>query len=224
MHLCIHAFEYLCIPLIIPSPPSLSSLPPSLPPPLLPSKPGKIRLCVIDSMSALFRGEFNLSKGDTLERAKIIFAMAKQMKTLSDKFKLPFVVTNQVTADFQAGQAGQGGVEGGMEGGGVQPALGLSWSNCVHSRYLLTRRDRNNAWPVSSLPPSLPPSAATTMAETGERNGSSSSSSSSTSQWVRQMRLLLSPSLPPNLSCQFVVETAGVRGVGRRGVGLEEEG
>lgn len=190
-----------------------------LPSLLADSSLGKIRLCVIDSMSALFRGEFSLSKGDTLERAKMIFAMAKQMKTLSDKFKIPFVVTNQVTADFQVGQAGQRGWEGGMEGGGVQPALGLSWSNCVHSRYLLTRRDKNNVWPVASLPPSLPHSAIT-MEETGGINGSGSNSS----QWVRQMRLLLSPSLPRDLSCQFVVETAGVRGVGGRGVALEEEG
>ena len=157
-----------------------------------------------------------MSKGDTLERAKMIFAMAKQMKSLSDKHSLPFVVTNQVTADFQAAPSGLGGgEEGGREGGGVQPALGLSWSNCVHTRFLLMRRDLNNCH-LPSLPPSLPPSATTTTGGIGTTTSSSSSSSSS-SQWVRQMRLLLSPSLPCDLSCRFVVETAGVRGVGGGG-------
>ncbi len=172
-----------------------------------------IRLCVVDSMSALFRGEFSLSKADTLDRAKMIFAMAKQMKKLSHEFHVPFVATNQVTADFSASSsfAATGLLPTTMPGGnnnnhsGVQPALGLSWSNCVHTRFLLTRQDGyTNA---SYLPPT-------------DAAGTSTSISTS-SQWVRQMRLLLSPSLPSDLACRFVVEMAGVRGL--RSLGLEEE-
>lgn len=55
-----------------------------------------VRLCVVDSVSALFRGEFSLARGDSLDRARMVFAMGKQMKRLSHEFALPFVVTNQV--------------------------------------------------------------------------------------------------------------------------------
>ncbi|TFJ82171.1 hypothetical protein NSK_006500 [Nannochloropsis salina CCMP1776] len=175
---------------------------------------GKIRLCVIDSMSALFRGEFSLSKGDTLERAKMIFTMAKQMKRLSDRWGLPFVVTNQVTADFAAATFGvwEGG-NADVVGDGVQPALGLSWSNCVHTRFLLSRRDANNLIPSFPTPGSNPPSNPATA---------DARSTGQSSRWIRHMRLLLSPSLPSNLSCRFVLETAGVRGVRR--TELNEDG
>lgn len=55
-----------------------------------------VRLCVVDSVSALFRGEFSLARNDSLDRARMVFAMGKQMKRLSHEFALPFVVTNQV--------------------------------------------------------------------------------------------------------------------------------
>lgn len=55
-----------------------------------------IRMVVVDSVSALFRGEYSGGKEDSLERAKIIFTMGKQMKKLSAEFAVPFIVTNQV--------------------------------------------------------------------------------------------------------------------------------
>lgn len=90
----------------------------------------------------------------------------------------------QVTADFSANSAAVPSFLNSSNNSvlDVQPALGLSWSNCVHTRFLLTRRD--------------------------QQGGGSSS------HFVRQMRLVLSPSLPSDLACQFKVEAGGVKGVG----------
>lgn len=68
-----------------------------------------IRLCVVDSMSALFRGEFSLARSDAFDRARLVFAMAKQMKKLAHDFRLPFVVTNQVGASVRRSVGGEGG-------------------------------------------------------------------------------------------------------------------
>lgn len=65
-----------------------------------------VRLCVLDSMSALFRGEFSAARADSLDRARLVFAMAKQMKRLSHDFALPFVVTNQVGNNGGVGRVG----------------------------------------------------------------------------------------------------------------------
>ena len=67
-----------------------------------------VRLCVVDSVSALFRGEFSLARGDSLDRARMVFAMGKQMKRLSHEFALPFVVTNQVRWGWGWGEVGWG--------------------------------------------------------------------------------------------------------------------
>lgn len=55
-----------------------------------------LRLVVVDSMAALFRSEFGANLDDSVDRAKILFGMAKLMKMLSHHFRVPFVVTNQV--------------------------------------------------------------------------------------------------------------------------------
>lgn len=55
-----------------------------------------IRLVIVDSISALFRAEFGANLDDSVDRSKILFGMAKQMKLLNHHFRVPFIVTNQV--------------------------------------------------------------------------------------------------------------------------------
>jgi hypothetical protein len=102
-----------------------------------------------------------------------------------------------VTADFTAPSVGGPSSLLNNSEAAVQPALGLSWANCVHSRFLLTRRDGPGA------------------AAAGGAGGSS--------HFIRQMRLVLSPTQPSDVGCRFVVEAAGVRGVSPAGGGGEQE-
>jgi hypothetical protein len=53
---------------------------------------------VIDSIAALFRFEF--TKEQSIERAKILFAHAQQLHILSEEFKLPVLIVNEVTDYF----------------------------------------------------------------------------------------------------------------------------
>lgn len=91
----------------------------------------------------------------------------------------------QVTADF------------GATGNAVQPALGLTWSSCVNTRFLVTRRDgmshRMRAF-------------AAQLEASGGQGGP-------TSIFTRELRLLFSPLAPPDMACEFIVCPPGVRGV-----------
>ena len=100
----------------------------------------KLSLVVIDSMSALFRGEQN-SKSSAMERSSRLFTAAQKMKKLSQQYRIPFVVINQVTSYFQNPSAH---CNPAMLPQNVVPALGLTWSNCVNTRYLLARYEKSN--------------------------------------------------------------------------------
>ncbi|KAL3664736.1 hypothetical protein V7S43_010484 [Phytophthora oleae] len=60
-----------------------------------------------------------------------MFHLANCMRILSDQYGVVFVVTNQVTGDFNPRSA--------ATGNGMRPALGLSWSHCVNQRLVITR-------------------------------------------------------------------------------------
>jgi RecA/RadA recombinase len=63
---------------------------------LRPEEGNDIRMVVLDSVSALFRGEFGSGLDDSLDRSKAVFTVAKRMKSLSEQYGIPFLVTNQV--------------------------------------------------------------------------------------------------------------------------------
>jgi hypothetical protein len=64
-------------------------------------------------------------------RSRTMFHMANCMRILSDQYGVVFVVTNQVTADFDPRSNGNGNA--------LRPALGLSWSHCINQRYVVPR-------------------------------------------------------------------------------------
>ncbi|CAM9331226.1 unnamed protein product, partial [Phaeothamnion confervicola] len=97
----------------------------------------RVRLVVIDTISALFRSTFGGSQRDVAGRAPVLIAMAQQMKRLSDEHNCAFVVLNQqVTARPVSVH------EGGLDGSGNVPALGLAWTQCVSHRFVVRRLDR----------------------------------------------------------------------------------
>lgn len=53
------------------------------------------------------------------------------MRVLSDQYGVVFIVTNQVTGDFTSC----------LDGNGMRPALGLSWSHCISQRLVITRHE-----------------------------------------------------------------------------------
>ena len=91
-------------------------------------------------------------------RSSKLFQISSLLREFSDLYDVPIVITNQVTSvipsDDGLVKGGGGGGEGhstsstssvstamgGMQNK-IQPALGLIWSNCVTTRFILQRKD-----------------------------------------------------------------------------------
>eukprot|EP00904_Undaria_pinnatifida_P013906 jgi/Undpi1/9646/HiC_scaffold_27.g12102.m1 len=112
-----------------------------------------IRLVVVDSIAALFRSDLGGGKGATVERSRLLGQLSQQMKRLSDRHHAAFVVVNQVTANFSSAIGGRGGGVGAAEerqGDRNVPAMGLMWSQCINSRFIVRKRD--SRLPLQSSP------------------------------------------------------------------------
>ena len=119
-----------------------------------------VRLLVVDSVAAPARRQFDhRESGAMAARSEQLARQASALKVLAETFRLPVVVTNQVTAAVGSG-ARRGGGDGsgvsrggGVSGGGggaspayattdvddeLLPALGTTWAHCVSNRFLLT--------------------------------------------------------------------------------------
>nr|CCA21173.1 DNA repair protein XRCC3 putative [Albugo laibachii Nc14] len=89
----------------------------------------QVTLVVIDSIAALFRPESTKSIQDVSERARLMFQIANSIKILCGRYNVVFIVTNQVSSIFEPNSRENR----------FKPALGLSWSNCIHQRLVLSR-------------------------------------------------------------------------------------
>ncbi|KAL5008487.1 hypothetical protein ScPMuIL_014068 [Solemya velum] len=96
--------------------------------PILLSK-GRVQLVIVDSVAALFRCEYEM--GEMVQRAKRLSSLAAQLHQLSYQYNIPVVCVNQVTASMK------------NEGRKLIPALGLTWSNQVTSRLMLSRTNQS---------------------------------------------------------------------------------
>lgn len=76
---------------------------------------------------------------EAAERSRAMFHLANCMRILSDQYGVVFVVTNQVTGDFDPRSTGNA----------LRPALGLSWSHCVNQR-CVTRSSLSNPASVAT--------------------------------------------------------------------------
>ena len=152
-----------------------------------------VRLIVIDSIAALFRGEFENTPLDLKRRSSLFFKISGKLKSLAERFGLAVVVTNQVV-DVMEQTEGLNvlriGNLGSLYSSGrrVCAALGLAWANCVNSRLFLSRNEE------------IP----------GEVTGDS------VGRLTRRRRLhvVFAPHLPES-SCEFVISREGVFGIER---------
>ncbi|NXH08573.1 XRCC3 protein, partial [Loxia leucoptera] len=96
---------------------------------------GMARLVLIDSMAALFRGEF--SPAESARRARYLQAFGAQLHSLSTRFRTPIVCINQVTDAVSESEAAQCSCR--VVGSRVTPALGITWSNQLLMRLMAQR-------------------------------------------------------------------------------------
>ncbi|XP_010483255.1 PREDICTED: DNA repair protein XRCC3 homolog isoform X1 [Camelina sativa] len=156
-----------------------------------------LKLIVLDSVAALFRSEFDNTPSDLKKRSSMFFKLSGKLKQLANKFGLAVVITNQVT-DLVETSDGLSGLRIGnlrflcSSGRRVVPALGLAWSNCVNSRFFISRSDE------------------TIWKERSENDESGSSYVSRRAQ--RRFDIVFSPYLPVT-SCEFMITREGICGV-----------
>ncbi|XP_012943408.1 DNA repair protein XRCC3 isoform X2 [Aplysia californica] len=86
-----------------------------------------VRLVVIDSVTALFRCQYDVSQ--TVERAKHLNGFSSLLRRLAADHNIPIVCVNQVSSDMSQGNCSNA----------VTPALGLAWANQVTCRFMLSK-------------------------------------------------------------------------------------
>ena len=102
-----------------------------LPNRLLSSK-NKVGVLVLDSIAGIYQCQEDAIQNSNyyVQRSTIFFQIATQLKKLSLQFNLHILVVNHVTYSIAYET--------------LIPSLGLSWSNCINTRYLLSRNQKQN--------------------------------------------------------------------------------
>ncbi|GKZ00174.1 hypothetical protein MPSEU_000970600 [Mayamaea pseudoterrestris] len=85
-----------------------------------------IQVLVLDDIASLFR----FLDGTFAARSAALFQLAASLKRISDEFKLPILVLNQVTSKISITSSSHCVDE---------PALGLSWAQCVNQTFSVAK-------------------------------------------------------------------------------------
>ncbi|GAX80377.1 hypothetical protein CEUSTIGMA_g7816.t1 [Chlamydomonas eustigma] len=143
----------------------------------------RVGLVVLDSIAALVRSDLsgvsvtstsvasrshmgdgrvlNDSLGDSsiVARQEVIGQVASRLKYLAESFKIPVVVTNQVTTRFSDATTAHGfqqqqQLPSTMDQGHLTAALGTKWAHCVNVRLVLDRLAERRFMKVAKSPSS----------------------------------------------------------------------
>ena len=164
----------------------------------------RIKLVVIDSIAAMLRSEYQREEASA--RAHELWTIGQFLHHIAVEYDIAVVVVNQVsdvmdatdyqsTENFAATQVAPSDPTAGLSishllvSKQVVPTLGMTWSNCLHTRIQLSR---------TSMEITIP--------------GAGGSRATATTTLVRKAQVVLSPELPSNTTF-FVVEQTGIHGL-----------
>jgi len=165
-------------------------------------------LLVFDSIAGLYRTKEddntinhdehnNKSSMYYAKRSQDLFTIAAQLKYISDQFGVAVVVLNQVTATsskitMNGGRDTFAPIAGKLS---LVPALGLTWSNCVNHRYILTRTEEQRD--------------ATTARMGTHQDDAISSGGGGATKFVRKIRIYSSPRFSTTMEARFRIGGSG---------------
>jgi len=100
----------------------------------------RVRLVVVDSIAALMRREAGVDTASRLERQSQLSLEAQRLKMLAEEYRLPVLITNQITGGATSHHSSSGG--GGGTGSSEREsrftaALGKTWAHNVNTRLVL---------------------------------------------------------------------------------------
>eukprot|EP01018_Ginkgo_biloba_P040189 Gb_37567 [translate_table: standard] len=174
-----------------------------------------VRLIVIDSVAALFRSDFDNTANDLVKRANLFFKLSSKLKYYAQKFNLAVVATNQVVdcVDSEGSKGSMSDLRLGnfqslvSSGRRVVPALGLSWAHCVNIRLFLSRLQGPGVFLDSN-----PDSFQKVLINSSSAPVLDGYSGFGSMTVRRKMQVVFAPHLP-GISCDFIIERDGVRGI-----------
>ncbi|KAL3942382.1 MAG: hypothetical protein SGBAC_003414 [Bacillariaceae sp.] len=94
-----------------------------------------ISLVVLDGIATLFRGKDDNCTSYWVDRSAKFFQIASQSQKLSFGHQVPFLFTNEATSKLLTNNSGLLASTSRLE-----PALGLSWAQCINSSFFVQRR------------------------------------------------------------------------------------
>ncbi|KAL4420437.1 hypothetical protein ABPG75_010093 [Micractinium tetrahymenae] len=105
----------------------------------------RVRLLVLDSAASLARADF--APGSLPDRQRMLGQQASRLKYLAEAFRIPVLVTNQVTTHL-----GDGGGSNGGGAGHLTAALGTMWAHAVNTRLVLESAAGNRFVRIAKSP------------------------------------------------------------------------
>lgn len=143
----------------------------------------KVKLVVLDSIAAVFRTEFGYTKQEFRERTLWLTSLSSKLRELSHKYGAAIVIANQVSSSLN---------------GELNPALGLTWSNCINSRIMLRKSEDITAVLTESTPTQTSKEPVSGVRVLPTR--------------PRRLEIKFSP-IHRETACSYVVEASGLTGV-----------
>ena len=173
----------------------------------------KVGLIAFDGIAGFFRFSDTSSlqrpahdSAFYMRRSSRLLRISSKLREFSDVHDIPILITNQVTAFASGVGAGSHSRTSSTHDGGQRrwpvPALGLAWSNCVTTRYILRRTNRmiDAAVDVIRGNPGGPRNA----------GGNNDIAVSRKMMRVREARILQLVNMPAEREVQFIVDTGDV--------------
>jgi RecA/RadA recombinase len=159
-------------------------------PKLLQDHEPAIECVVLDGIASLFRfQEYECNKWHQ-ERAATLFEISQLCRELSAEFQVPFVVINEATTRIVSSDDGDT-----KQPSRLEPALGLSWQQCVNSSFFVHRCSGDDG------------------------SGNHANDSNATSRRRRRLKCLRAPHIKAGQSLDFFIDRSGAVSVVREGHG-----
>jgi hypothetical protein len=95
-----------------------------------------IQVLILDDIATMFR----VLEGSFMARSAALFRLAASLKQLGEIYELPVLVLNQVTSRFTVTMSQTNNSNNDTNSSSDEPALGLSWSQCVNQSYSVSRK------------------------------------------------------------------------------------
>src|SRR3990167_1586091 len=172
-------------------------------PVLLNNPLSNVKLIIIDSVASLIRHEFD--HGDSLEKARVLWLISKQLRRIAENYNVAIVVINETTDQFNPSQCialGLSTIEK------IIPSLGPSWSRCVNTRISVHKTTQY----IDGLDLNPPEQAKDDDENDEPPKKRKKTSDASVNLVVREIGIKFSPSNAPSL-CNFIVNNQGVQGI-----------